>query len=306
MKHIVLGYERDAHVRHVLDALARRGHDAVLLESQKFPLSVSVSVYPGRNAGSLGIDGKTIDFDQIASVYWRSFSGVTAETTKASRGTPTDIAYFDSMACLRSWFQMRNGTRWLNSWEAYQQHQEKPRQLELVAQAGVTIPDTYVGNDPQQVIAFCERVPSAIFKPVYGGAHTQQVTPQHLAPAHLQAALAQSPVTLQQFIAGTNVRTYAMGEQCFSVELPTTQVDFRADQSARPIPVATPDAVATQAAAIRKVLGLRWTAIDWRRDQDGAFYFLEANPSPMFIGVEKMAGVPLTDALIDLMTGAAQ
>lgn len=306
MKHIVLGYARDVHAQHVLAQLAQRGLDAVLLESQKFPLSSSLSIYPGRNAGFLSVDGAVIDLDDIASVYWRNFSGVTAETTKDTRGTPTDIAYFDSMACLRSWFQMKNATRWLNSWDAFQMHQEKPRQLELVAQAGITIPETYVGNNADHIIEFCNRVTPTIFKPVYGGAHTQLVTPAHLDRSHLQGALSASPVTLQKFIDGTNVRTYVLGGQCFTAELPTDHVDFRSDAQARPVAIATPDHIARQCALILEVLGLAWSAVDWRRDLEGNYYFLEANPSPMFIGFEKMTGYPLTQTLLDLMTGQAQ
>jgi hypothetical protein len=31
--------------------------------------------------------------------------------------------------------------------------------------------------------------------------------------------------------------------------------------------------------------------------------FLEANPSPMFLGFEKATGLPLTEALVKLLTG---
>lgn len=305
MKHLVLGHARDAHAQHVLAQLTLRGHDAMLVETHKFPLSVALSVYPGSNSGDLTIDGVTVELGDIGSVYWRNFCGVTAETTRANRGSATDIAHFDSMACLRSWFQMKNGTRWCNSWDAYQMHQEKPRQLEVVAQTGVTIPETYIGNNADKIIAFCSRVDSVIFKPVYGGAHTQRVTAAHLNPEHLRAALAQSPVTLQRMIEGTNIRTYVIGDQIFSAELPTEEVDFRSDTASRPVAIDTPAAIARQSRGIREVLGMEWTAIDWRRDADGQYFFLEANPSPMFMGFEKMCGYPLTEALLDLMTGSS-
>jgi glutathione synthase/RimK-type ligase-like ATP-grasp enzyme len=235
-------------------------------------------------------------------VFWRNFGGVEAEASRATRGSPTDIAHYDSMACVRSWFQMKNRTRWFNSWEAFQSHQEKPHQLALVATQGVRIPRTYVGNRSADVLAFCAAVPDAIFKPVYGGSHTERITLDHLSADHLSGALKLAPITLQEYIGGTNIRTYAIGPHCFSAELRSNRVDFRTDSDALIVPIETPPHIARQAAAIMQALHLSWTAIDWRRSEDGDYYFLEANPSPMFIGFEARSGFPITDTLIDCMT----
>ncbi|MES2297648.1 MAG: hypothetical protein V4582_11435 [Pseudomonadota bacterium] len=302
MKHLILGHENDLHARTMLDALTARGHQAHLVASHKFPCELQMSVEPGAAGGSLTLaDGQLIGFDEIGSVYWRNFCGVTGETTKATRGSVEDIAYFDSMACLRSWFQLENQTRWMNSWTAFQSHQEKPQQLQLVASAGVTIPRTYVGNNAQHVLAFCKAEPHAIFKPVYGGAQTERITDKHLDPAHLAKALTRAPITLQQYVAGTNIRTYAIGEQVFSAEMQTEDVDFRTDQDMLIQPIETPPEIARQCATIMGLLALRWTAIDWRRDVDGRYHFLEANPSPMFIGFERKTGYPIMDTLIAAM-----
>ena len=247
-------------------------------------------------------DGMVLALDEIGSVYWRNFCGVTGETTRANRGSIEDIAYYDSMACLRSWFQLPNQTRWFNSWQAFQSHQEKPHQLYLVAQAGVTIPRTYIGNDAQQILAFCRVEPEAIFKPVYGGAHTEKISAKHLEPEHLAKALRQSPITLQQYIEGSNIRTYAIGQQLFSVQLDSASIDFRNDQGMQVQIIETPKHIAAQVARIMPLLGLNWTAIDWRRDLNGEYYFLEANPSPMFLGMQQQTGLPLCDSLIEAMT----
>jgi D-alanine-D-alanine ligase-like ATP-grasp enzyme len=53
--------------------------------------------------------------------------------------------------------------------------------------------------------------------------------------------------------------------------------------------------------AIARTLGLVWTGIDFRLTPDGVYVFLEANPSPMFMGFEKYAGLPLTDSLAALL-----
>lgn len=307
LTHLVLGHANDVHARHMQEQLREQGHASHLLQTDKFPSEVRLSLRPASGGGTLHLgDGIDLDFDQIGSVYWRNFCGVTMETSRQTRGSMQDVAYYDSMACLRSWFAHRNATRWFNSWDAFQSHQEKPRQLALVAAAGVLVPPTYIGNDPEQVRAFCQALAQsgqqAIFKPVYGGAHSELITERHLEPERLAASLRQAPVTLQRYIAGTNIRTYAIGSRYFTVELPSDEVDFRLDSNVRPVSVELPAAVRDQVPLIMANLGLNWTAIDWRRDPSGAYYFLEANPSPMFMGAERAAGLPLTATLIGAMT----
>ena len=84
-------------------------------------------------------------------------------------------------------------------------------------------------------------------------------------------------------------------------EVRTDAIDFRDDQ----MPDITPHAltVETEEAcrAIARTLGLVWTGIDFRLTPDGVYVFLEANPSPMFMGFEKYAGLPLTDSLAALL-----
>ena len=42
---------------------------------------------------------------------------------------------------------------------------------------------------------------------------------------------------------------------------------------------------------------LLWAGIDFRRTPAGLYVFLEANPSPMFLGFEHRTGLPLTESL---------
>lgn len=301
--HLVLGHAADAHAQHIRDRLRLRGHACHLVQTDAFPDALQLSLYPGAPGGLLRLqDGTLLELDDIGSVYWRNFCGVSMETSKATRGSMADVAYYDSMASLRAWFQRDNGTRWFNSWAAFQSHQEKPHQLHLAAAAGVPVAPTYIGNDPQAVLDFCAREPDLIFKPVYGGAHSQRITAQHLEPERLAQVLRAAPITLQRYIGGTNIRTYAIGETCFALELSSAADDFRADPSARPKAIPMPDSLRPWIRSIMHSLDLNWTAIDWRLSASGDYFFLEANPSPMFMGVEEATGLPLTDTLVDALT----
>lgn len=191
--------------------------------------------------------------------------------------------------------------RWVNSWQAYQFHKEKPLQLSKAKQIGVTIPATLISNDPQQVIDFAQEQEKVIFKPVYGGAHAQFVTKSHLDAKRLSLALSLSPVTIQEYIPGTNIRSYVIGDSVYSAEIRSNSLDFREDLQAELIPVEVPESVQQQCRAITKALMLEWTAIDWRLKPTGEYVFLEANPSPMFLHEERQTNFPITQQLVKIL-----
>jgi glutathione synthase/RimK-type ligase-like ATP-grasp enzyme len=210
------------------------------------------------------------------------------------------IVFNEAMSVLRTLTQA-GSTIWINSWQAYQFHKEKPLQLRKVKEIGVEIPATLISNDAEQVIEFCQSQSSTIFKPVYGGTHTQLVTDFHLDPERLRLALRLSRVTIQEYIPGTNIRSYVIGNCVYSAEIRSNSIDFRADEDAELIPVELPESVRQQCSAITQALMLKWTAIDWRITPQGKYVFLEANPSPMFLHFEHQTGFPITQNLVKLL-----
>lgn len=165
----------------------------------------------------------------------------------------------------------------------------------------MTIPATLISNDPQEVREFVVAYQKVIFKPVYGGVHTKLVTETPLEINRLTMALSISPVTIQEYIPGTNIRSYVIGESIYTAEIRSPVLDFREDLEAELIPIDLPEAVHKQCLAISKAFILEWTAIDWRVKPTGEYVFLEANPSPMFVHFERQTGFPLTQELLKLL-----
>jgi glutathione synthase/RimK-type ligase-like ATP-grasp enzyme len=301
LKIIILGNAEDAHARHLHNALTEAGAIAHYLDTRLFPTQLSLSWQPGTQIGSIRLpDGSRLPLDEIHSVFWRSFSGVKIPELHDADGSR--VALNDSMSALRSLMQA-GPARWVNSWQAYQFHKEKPLQLDAVRQLGVAIPATLISNDPEEVRNFASQCDRAIFKPVYGGAHTQFITEEHLDLSRLNLALKIAPVTLQEYIPGTNIRTYVIAESVYTAEIRSPALDFREDTAAELIPLELPDSVRQQCLAIRQTLMLEWTAIDWRLKPTGEYVFLEANPSPMFLHFEKQTGFPITQKLLELLMG---
>ena len=108
-------------------------------------------------------------------------------------------------------------------------------------------------------------------------------------------------MTIQEYIPGTNIRTYAIADSVYSAEIRSSSVDFREDLGAELIPIELPESIQKQSLAIAKSFMLEWTAIDWRVKPTGEYVFLEANPSPMFIHFERQTGFPITEKLVSLL-----
>ncbi len=299
MNILILGNSEDAHAAHLKQALTEAGAIVDYLDTRLFPTQLQMSWQPDTQLGCFTFPGgRRLDFQDIKSVFWRNLSDVYIPSLKEAH--QQRIAFNDSISTLRSLIQALP-SRWINSWKAYQFHKEKPLQLSKVKQLGVTIPVTLISNNPEQVIEFASSQEKVIFKPVYGGAHTQLVNESHLDPKRLSLALSLSPITIQEYISGTNIRSYVIDGAVYSAEIRSNSLDFREDSEAELIPLEIPTSVQQQCLAIAKALMLEWTAIDWRLKPTGEYVFLEANPSPMFMYFEQQTNFPITQQLVNLL-----
>jgi glutathione synthase/RimK-type ligase-like ATP-grasp enzyme len=296
---LILGNATDAHAAHLHTALTQGGATVAYFDTRLFPTHLCLSWDPQTSHGSLRLPGAgPLALQDIHSVFWRTLTGV--GTVPLADAQQQRIASNDTMSALHTLINACPA-RWVNSWQAYQFHREKPRQLAAVHQLGVPIPPTLITNDPTEVRRFAQAQARVIFKPVYGGAHTRDLSPAHLASPRLELALQLAPITLQAYVPGTNMRSYVLGHTVYTVEIRSAALDFRDDRQAAVRPVALPAAVQEQCRAIAKTLFLTWTAIDWRVTPWGDYVFLEANPSPMFLHVERHTGFPITQDLVHLL-----
>ncbi|NEP47185.1 MAG: hypothetical protein F6K35_51585 [Okeania sp. SIO2H7] len=299
MNILILGSAEDPHAAYLKKALTEKGIESDYFDTRQFPTQLKISWQPIKGTGSLVLpSGKKLAFSEIKSIFWRTYYGV--KVPKLSNSHQQNIATNDSMSVLRS-FMESTAEKWVNSWQAYQFHKEKPLQLGLANQIGVTIPATIVSNDADEIIEFASSYEKVIFKPVYGGSHTQFLTKEHLDKQRLNLALSISPVTLQEYIPGTNIRSYVISNKVYSAEIRSGSLDFREDKKAELIAVELPEDITRQCVVIAEKFGLKWTGIDWRLKPNGEYVFLEANFSPMFVHFERKTGFPITDSLIDLL-----
>jgi glutathione synthase/RimK-type ligase-like ATP-grasp enzyme len=295
---LILGTDDDEHTCHVLTHLRNHGHDAELIDSRWFPARMTIAFDPTTGDGRLRLpSGRTIAFGQVRSVYWRAYHGI--EVPQLPDPEQAWIAHNDARGLFESML-MQLPARWVNGWDAFRLHQTKPVQLARVVALGVRVPATILTNEPAVVKEFARRHSLAIVKPVQGGDHAAQLVPQHLSDLNLRN-LELAPITVQQQVPGTNVRVFVAGEQVMACEIRTAAIDYREDPAPRLIVHDLPGEMQLISRRICRELHMLWTGIDFRLTPDGDYVFLEANPSPMFLGFEAQTGLRLIESLAALL-----
>jgi glutathione synthase/RimK-type ligase-like ATP-grasp enzyme len=304
---VLVGSEEDDHVRAVRDALRKKGVEPIVLDSLKFPNGPRLSMGPGIEETTL--DGR--DVGRPGAVYLRSLYltplafGVDAKKDMDEDWRTTLVIFREKAEVLLSVCRR---------WEALDvpiynpitvsDAVRKPYQMSLLANAGLPVPRTLWSNDPQAVLRFSagERV---AYKPVAGGAATRELAPEDLTERRL-SSLSNAAVTFQELLPGTDMRAFVLDGKIISAyRIVTDSLDYRQnEEKVESISLTTEVAdICLRAAAVAQ---LRFTGMDLKVAADGRPRILELNPSPMFLGFDRLAGTDVLGKLASALIARAR
>ncbi|AXT38949.1 hypothetical protein D1814_09775 [Alteromonas sp. BL110] len=325
----LLGNEQDPQIQHIAKALCQTATPFYFANTQHFGSAWAISYDPDFDDGLIHFsspslcDQPRVTFSNTKAAYWHEY--LPGLPLKAPSENTSNDSYADPQALrnkrddtasrllestgwveqerastLLCWFSYTN-IKWVNSIDAVRSHQCKPYQSRVAGKLGAHIPYTFIGNAPEVASQFCSNMRDVIYKPVRGGRTAQFVNKQPNMRPLLNTLLSERPVTFQKYIAGENVRSYVLGDDVLSVQIDSSELDYRNDDNASVSVTIIPNEVQRLAIKICKALGMHWCAIDWRKSAKGKYFFLEANPSPYFLKVENDTGLNITDKLVALL-----
>lgn len=297
---LILGQPDDIRCQRLADQINQTPYQAVIFDTCTIAGSASLSWYPHRHDGELCIDNKVILLSQIVAGYWLSYTPVISADSGLSNVAREQLISAEYTGLLYILFRFP-GIRWINPADAIILHQCKGIQLYSAQQAGLTIPTTLITNHSAAASAFMHTDSAIIAKPVQGGAYTRLLSSTMKHEHYLQSRLSRCPATFQQFITGTNIRSYIVGEQIVSAELRSDAVDFRLDEATHMLPHTLPAALCKKSLLLARQLSLVWAAIDWRLTPEGRYIFLEINPAPHFSRFEDEVGLSISTLLAGLL-----
>lgn len=195
----------------------------------------------------------------------------------------------------------------------------KLAQLQLAAGLGFTVPPSLITNDPAELVRFYEEHGGALISKLASPAvfwTEPRVAVRYTQPVELAdlgyaaSMLRHAPMLFQPRIdKALELRVTVVGEQVFAAATesqrnPRTQVDSRSDFARTEYQAhRLPGAIEARCRAMTARSGLGFATIDLIVTPAGDHVFLELNPNGQYLWIEERTGLPISDAISELLIG---
>ena len=321
---LILTEEFDPHADHVAQKLSARGAELVRFNPAAFPVRAAINTSFDRRglaSASLAIhDGPTIDLLELNGVWYR-------------RPQPPQLHDLPVDEATRAYMAQECTTVLNDLWHALpcpvvpgppnliKKAELKVAQLSIAARIGFELPPTLITTEPAALLDFyrehngniISKLPSSALYQRTGSTfnrYTQVVSTREIGYAH---AVQQCPVIFQAYVPKrVEIRATVVGQRVFAAEIHSqqtqrTRYDWRRyDHYETPYQAhRLPDEVARLCVRLTEQLGLCYGAIDFIVTPDGRYVFLEINPNGQYLWIEEATGLPISDALCDLLLDGA-
>jgi hypothetical protein len=306
---VLCGIPSEPPLRLAIDAAARAGIDHLVV-NQRHASTWELRVVTGADGigGALLVGGTEHDLASVTGVYVRLASPEELPEVRGYGRRPPDpqvaarVLAFHSL--LAMWLEGAS-CRVANRLSAGGSNLSKPYQAQLIAAAGLAVPDTLVTNDPSAAARFAEDHGEVVFKSV---SSVRSIVRRLDGDRRDQLErVRRLPTQFQRLIPGTDVRVHVVGDEVFATEIVSEAVDYRyAGRDGQDASFQEVDLPAHVAAACRRAavaLELPFCGIDLRRSPDGSYTCFEVNPSPGYSYYQAHTGQPIAEALVAWLAG---
>ena len=305
-------------ITRVRETIARKGGHTIRFDTDRYPTDVRLTAYYASGEERLTLTNEEGEFDlrEVTAVWHRriSFGAQLPKTLDkqlrhASLGE-TSAAAHGMLASLKA-FRM-------DHLHHIRHAENKQLQLQVARELGLDIPRTLTTNDPRSVRAFAESCENGIVTKMLSSfaiydegkelvvftnpvkiEELEDLSGLNLCPATFQESLSKS-LEIRVTVVGQRVMSAAVDSQ---VSARATH-DWRRDgvrmlQDWRPYEL--PIEVEEKILRLMDHFSLNYGAIDVILTPDGKHVFLELNPCGEFFWLERSPGLPISDAIADLL-----
>lgn len=312
---LVLSEDCDPTVDRVVELLAARGVPVFRCDTGWFPgrLDLDAELGAGGWAGSMRTEHRVVRLEEVRSVWFRRPTSFSFPVRMS--GSERQHAMWEAKLGLGGVLTSLPA-RWVNPPAAEADCGYKPAQLDHARRCGLTVPDTLVTNRSAAVRRFIDGLGGQVvvkplgFSVVFEAGHGRPVY-THVLTADDLADLRGVEATahlFQRYIADKQfeVRLTVVGERMFAAAIHAHsdhgRVDWRAEPSSPTYTVLdVPDHVAAGVRAFMAGFGLVFGAHDFAVDDTGTWWWFECNASGQFGFIEAATGLPISEALADLL-----
>ncbi|MBD3282256.1 MAG: hypothetical protein GF387_01455, partial [Candidatus Portnoybacteria bacterium] len=212
----------------------------------------------------------------------------------------------------------KNNSFWINPWESSQIAANKGLQMNLATKLGLKVPRTLMTSSSNEAKAFIRHAKARDKRVVIktlsglknqernerGGAFVTVISVDKLGTQNY-------PLLLQEYVEKQyELRITVVGDKVFPCKITSqespreiTKIDWRVYdfENVKFLPTELPTSISQKCIQLVKLLGLKYSAIDIIYEPDGQYRFLEINPNGLWLWIEELARLPITDAIADLL-----
>jgi MvdD family ATP-grasp ribosomal peptide maturase len=308
----------------VTQAIERKGGKAIRFDTDRYPTEVRLSAYYGKTGDErlmLTNDQGVFNLREVTAIWHRRLNygaqlprTLDRQLRHASLGE-TRAAAQGMLASLKA-FRM-------DALPHIRHAENKQLQLQVARELGLEIPRTLTTNDPSAVKVFAESCESGMVTKMLSSfavyeegrelvVFTNPVKPEDLADL---SGLSLCPMTFQEMIPkALELRLTVVGKRVMSASI-KSQTSLRATHDWRRDglqmiqdwqPYELPREVEEKILRLMDYFVLNYGAIDIIVTPDGRHVFLEVNPVGEFFWLERCPGLPISEAIADLLLRRAE
>ena len=292
---LIYGRLDDPPLSSVVDALQEHGAQYVIVEQGALAREeLSLDVGPHGVDGVLVVAGQELPLSSVHSIYARPLE-LPSDAAKAARARLLQEQ-------LLEWLDVSPALV-VNRPRAMRANASKPLQIQLIGEAGFLVPETLVTSDPAEARAFWRDHGRVIYKSISGVRSIVQELDDRAAER--LARLSVLPVQFQAFVPGIDIRVHVVGNRTFAAAISGSGIDYRYSSRHGGTVTMTrtdlPPEVAARCVMLSQLMELPLSGIDLRQRPDGTYVCLEVNPMPAYVYFEDHTGLPIGDALAELL-----
>lgn len=304
--------ERDPCIPLVERAMRARGEDLTVVSTARYPDGLPLRLDLASDGPRVSLGAQ--DLTAARSIWLRDLAQPPSlpdglrEDHRAACESQCTAGMLSLLGCLDAYV--------LDPIEALTSTGHKPRIQRLASREGIDTPRTLVTNDPDAARAFVRAHPAgAVCKLIDSGAvgldgesfPTTLVTDDDLANMD---GLPLAPMMFQELLPKElELRVTVIAHAVFVAAVPTGDVvDVRTDPSliaGYRAYEGLPDELRARLLRLLDRLGLDFASADVVKTRDGRWVLLEVNSTSYFDHIERVAGLPISGAVADLLLGRA-
>ncbi|MEN3330153.1 MAG: hypothetical protein V7638_4960 [Acidobacteriota bacterium] len=310
-------------IARVINRIARNGGHTIRFDTDRYPTDVRLTAcYDTPDHERLTLTNEEGEFDlRAVTAVWHRRISFGAQLPKTLDKQMRHASIGETSAAAHGMLASLKGFR-MDHLHHIRHAENKQLQLQVAREVGLNIPRTLTTNDAQTVRAFAESCENGIVTKILSSFAIYEegkelvvfTNPVKLEDLEDLSGLSLCPATFQESLPKSlEIRATVVGQRVMSAAV-DSQVSARATHDWRRDglrmiqdwqPYQLPVDVEDKILRLMDHFCLNYGAIDIILTPDGKHVFLELNPCGEFFWLERSPGLPISEAIADVLTGHA-